>query len=96
MLGKRGETPVAKGKLTKKQLAGLARALETYDLAGLKSEKVGKPAANAHVITVEFGDTKAELTLAAGAPLPAVSKTKIPGRYVGILQAVQRRAIPRR
>jgi hypothetical protein len=95
VLGKR-EVPVAKGKLTKKQLAGLAKDLEAYDLAGLKSDKVGSPAANPHLISIEFGDTKAELTLPPGPGLPAASKTKVPGRFAGIVKAVQKRAIPRR
>jgi hypothetical protein len=88
------ERPLAKGKLTKKQLAGLAKSLETYDLMGLKSETVGKGAGNPHLITVEFGKTKAELTLPPG-PLPGTSKTKVPGRFVGVLNAVQKRCIRR-
>ena len=85
------ERVVAKGKLSKSARAGLAKALETYDLKGLKSDKDGKAGAAGHVVSIEFGGTKAELKLPPGAPLPGASKKKDPGRIVGILRAVEKR-----
>src|SRR5262249_12394090 len=80
------------GRADAQAAGGLAAELARYDLATLKDHAPGRPMANPHVVTVEFGDRKASLTLAPGAPLPRPDPKKplssVPGRYAGIRAAV--------
>jgi hypothetical protein len=78
------------GKLTGKQLDALTREFARYDLLSLKSHRVGRPTANPHVVTIQFGTHKAELTLPPGSKLPRPDPKTVPGRYAGILQALQK------
>jgi hypothetical protein len=79
------------GKLTKKQLAALAKELAKYDLLGLPP-KEGKPTVNPRVVKIKFGDHQSELLWKPNQPLPNPDqdkKTSVVVRFSGILQAVK-------
>lgn len=75
------------GKLSKEQMSQLADALAKYDLASLKS--TGKAGANPHVVKVQWGKVKAELTMKTTAPLPKADPGSLEGRYSGTVDAVR-------
>jgi hypothetical protein len=76
------------GQLSGDNLRKLAGALAKYDLLGLKSAG-GRPMANPHLVTVEYGKVKATLTLGAGKPLPPPDAATPGGRYGGIVAAAR-------
>jgi hypothetical protein len=84
-------TPKGKGKLSAAQLKSLAEDLARYDALHLK-DKADVPMANPRVVTVQFGNHKAEMHLQAGAPLPkppANPPGSVAERYGGVVAAVQ-------
>jgi hypothetical protein len=82
----------ASGELSKDQLAALAKELARYGLRDLPTQKLKRPMANPHVVTVKFGKHTATLELNAGESLPAVDAEKpratVGGRYAGLVNAV--------
>jgi hypothetical protein len=74
------------GKLSKDQLSQLAKELAKYNLLGLAKE--GKQIVNPHVVTIQFGKHKAELT-AMGGTIPKTDPATVGGRYAGILETVK-------
>jgi hypothetical protein len=82
---KKGE-PTAKGKLTEKQLAGLAKELGRHDLAGLPSH--GATRVNPKVVTIRFGDKASVLQPERGKSAPEEDQA-VRARYDAIAQAVK-------
>ena len=84
--GKKMSEPTAKGKLTAKQIAHLAKVLARYDLATLPDH--GKPVVNPAVIKIRFGEKESVLL-----PKPEESSSEedkaIQARYYGIVRAVE-------
>jgi hypothetical protein len=68
---------LAKGKLSAKQLAALARHLAAQDVAGLPKAMGGFTGANPHTFTLRFGDRVTAVTVAPGQPL---TKAALPGK----------------
>lgn len=82
-------TEKKKGKVTKEQLAALARTLDKFGLADLPNE--GKEGTNPKVLTITYGKREAILVLDAGAELPKPNQDKpkdsVANRYSGIVDA---------
>jgi hypothetical protein len=84
--------PDSQGKLTRKQLDGLASALKQHDLSGLP-EKLGKnPGVNPHVFSISFGKLSSSMMLRGGADVPKAdprqSKTA-DQRFAAIVRAIR-------
>jgi hypothetical protein len=80
-------TPSRNGKLSKQELAKLAKEVDRYSPETLKSSgKAGK--VNPRVITVTSGKHTATLKLKGG-EMPKADTESVEGRFAGILAAVE-------
>lgn len=82
-------TPKSKGKLSEKDLAKLAAALERFALARLPAKSGTTPGANPHTISIEFG--KATFSLVGRVPPKLDEKNptaSVESRFAGILTEV--------
>jgi hypothetical protein len=81
-------TPSRTGKLSKQDLAKLAKEVDRYSPATLKSSGKGKGKANQRVITVTSGKNIATLRL-KDAGMPKADADSDEGRFAGVLAAVE-------
>jgi hypothetical protein len=82
---KKGE-PKARGKLTARQLAGLAKELARQDLAGLRDH--GKAPVNPRVLEIRYGNKTVTLQPQRGDATEEEDKS-VRARYEGIAKAVE-------
>jgi len=79
--------PKFQGRLSAEQLAQLAKALASHELATLPSS--GKPVVNPRVIRISFGKTTSELVASPGRAAGGEADQAIRARYAEIVQAVK-------
>jgi hypothetical protein len=82
-------TPKDKGKLTAKELEGLAGLLAKNELAKLPAKSGKQPGANPHTITIEFGKTRATLVGQMQPKMDPNDAASAESRFAGIVQGVR-------
>jgi hypothetical protein len=78
------------GTLSAKQLEALVRELARFNLKTLKSPVGVKRPAMPHLLIIRFGRERAELALGPDAALPKTDPKTIPGRFGGVIKAVDK------
>ena len=78
------------GTLSARQIEMLVRDLARYKLKTLKSAREMKRVPNPRLIVIRFGKQRAELVLPPTAALPKTNPRTIPGRFAGIVKAVDK------